>query len=227
MAARRDKLRIAVLLSGRGSNFVALADSCQRGDIFGEIVQVISDQASAAGLTRARERGLSATLVSYASFRQPDGRVDRSAFERAVLNALQDKSAEVVVLAGFMKVLSAEFVAAYAGRMLNIHPSLLPRHKGLDTHARALAAGDAEHGASVHFVTAELDGGPVILQGRLKVRPGDTAEALSARVHGLEHMIYPMVIKWMAAGRLELRGSKVQFDGAPLPSPLQLSAEDE
>jgi phosphoribosylglycinamide formyltransferase-1 len=122
------------------------------------------------------------------------------------------------VLAGFMRVLSADFVARYSGRLLNIHPSLLPRYKGLDTHARALAAGDREHGASVHFVTAELDGGPVLLQGRVPVQPGDNEATLSARVHAVEHIIYPQVIGWLAGHRLEWNNGSPTLDGKALQS---------
>jgi phosphoribosylglycinamide formyltransferase-1 len=125
-----------------------------------------------------------------------------------------------VALAGFMRILSAEFVQRFEGRLLNIHPSLLPKYKGLDTHARAIAAGDTQHGASVHYVTAELDGGPVIMQGRLRLRPADTPEAVSARVHTLEHIIYPHVCSLIAAGRIECRNGAVFFDGAPLSAPL-------
>ena len=127
---------------------------------------------------------------------------------------------ELVALAGFMRILSPEFVQRFEGMLLNIHPSLLPEYKGLDTHARVLAARDSQHGASVHYVTAELDGGPVIMQGRLRVRAGDTPESISARVHTLEHIIYPHVCSLIAAGRIEWRHGAVFFDGAPLTAPL-------
>ena len=131
-----------------------------------------------------------------------------------------ESGAQLIALAGFMRILSAEFVQRFEGRLLNIHPSLLPKYKGLDTHARALAAGDAHHGASVHYVTAELDGGPVIMQGRLRLRPSDTTDAVSARVHTLEHIIYPHVCSLIAARRIEWRRGAVYFDGEPLAAPL-------
>ena len=145
---------------------------------------------------------------------------DRGSFDAALAAELESSGARLVVLAGFMRILSAEFVQRFAGRLLNIHPSLLPKYKGLDTHVRALAAGDSHHGASVHYVTAELDGGPVVMQGRLRIRPGDTPDAVSARVHTLEHIIYPHVCTLIATGRVEWRAGSVFFDGAPLTSPL-------
>ncbi len=145
---------------------------------------------------------------------------DRAAFDAALGAEIDASGARLVALAGFMRILSAEFVQRFAGKLLNIHPSLLPKYKGLDTHARAIAAGDSHHGASVHYVTAELDGGPVIMQGRLRLRPGDTPEAVSARVHTLEHIIYPHACSLIATGRVECRGATVYFDGEPLAAPL-------
>jgi phosphoribosylglycinamide formyltransferase 1 len=159
--------------------------------------------------------GLATQVVDFAAFRTA-GRVDRIAFEAALAAAIDASKAQLVVLAGFMRVLSAGFVARYAGRLLNIHPSLLPLHKGLDTHARALAAGDREHGASVHFVTDELDGGPVVLQGRVPVLPGDDVATLSARVHAIEHIIYPQAICWLAEHRLEWNNGSPTLDGIAL-----------
>jgi phosphoribosylglycinamide formyltransferase 1 len=145
---------------------------------------------------------------------------DRAAFEEALHAEIAASGADLVALAGFMRILSPQFVARLEGRLLNIHPSLLPKYKGLDTHARVLAARDAHHGASVHFVTAELDGGPVIMQGRLKVRAGDTPDSISARVHALEHIIYPHVCSLISAGRVEWRLGTAYFDGEPLAAPL-------
>jgi len=138
----------------------------------------------------------------------------------ALAAELERSGAQLVAFAGFMRILSPQFVQRFEGRLLNIHPSLLPRYKGLDTHARALAARDQHHGASVHYVTAELDGGPVIMQGRLRIRGGDTPDTVSARVHALEHIIYPHVCSLIAAGRVECRAGAVWFDGAPLSAPL-------
>jgi phosphoribosylglycinamide formyltransferase 1 len=145
---------------------------------------------------------------------------DRESFDAALAAEIDGSGAGLVALAGFMRILSAGFVQRFAGRLLNIHPSLLPKYKGLDTHARALAARDSHHGASVHYVTAELDGGPVIMQGRLRIRGGDTPDTVSARVHALEHIIYPHVCTLIAAGRVECRDGQVWFDGAPLAAPL-------
>jgi phosphoribosylglycinamide formyltransferase-1 len=209
------RLRLAILISGQGTNMVAIARACADGRVHAEIRAVISDQPNAAGLERARALGLATQVLDAAALRAAGG---RAAFEAALGAANDASQAQVVVLAGFMRVLSAGFVARYAGRLLNIHPSLLPRHKGLDTHTRALAAGDREHGASVHFVTAELDGGPVVLQGRVPVFPGDDADTLSARVHAIEHIIYPQVIGWLAEHRLDWNDGLPTLDGTSVES---------
>ncbi len=180
-------LPVAVVISGRGSNMEAIARaSLAAGSPF-KVVRVIADRDSAGGLARATALGIPVSVVPVRQF------ADRASFDAALAAEIDASGARLVALAGFMRILSAEFVQRFAGRLLNIHPSLLPKYKGLDTHARALAAGDSHHGASVHFVTAELDGGPVIMQGRLRIRPGDTPDAVSARVHTLEHIIYPHV----------------------------------
>jgi phosphoribosylglycinamide formyltransferase-1 len=209
------RLRLAVLISGKGSNMLAIARACASDQIHADIRVVISDQLSAGGLESARALGLATSVIDGASFRSASG-FDRPAFEAALASAIDASQADVVILAGFMRVLSAGFATRFAGRLLNIHPSLLPRHKGLDTHARALAAGDQEHGASVHFVTAELDGGPVVLQGRVPVLPGDDADTLSARVHSIEHIIYPQVIGWLAEHRLAWNNGSPTLDGIAL-----------
>ena len=207
-------LPVAVVISGRGSNMEAIARAAQLGDSRFRVVRVIADRPEAGGLARAAALGVPTAVVPVKSF------ADRAAFEQALQAEIAASGAELVALAGFMRILSAQFVARFEGRLLNIHPSLLPRYKGLDTHARVLAARDSHHGASVHFVTPELDGGPVIMQGRLQVRAGDTPETISARVHALEHIIYPHVCSLIAAGRVECRGGTVYFDGAPLAGPL-------
>lgn len=214
-------MQLAVLISGTGSNMVAIANACRAGQIPGDIALVISDVASASGLARAQALGIATTIVDRGAFRA-EGRSDRHAFEAALATAIEASGAQLVVLAGFMRVLSADFVARHTGRMLNIHPSLLPRHKGLDTHARALAAGDREHGASVHFVTPELDGGPVVAQAMVPVLAGDNPSSLSARVHSREHILYPMVIEWFARGRLHWNRGSPTLDGVPLLAPVQL-----
>jgi phosphoribosylglycinamide formyltransferase-1 len=207
-------LPLAFVISGRGSNMVAIAQACAAGRIDARINQVISDQPDAAGIVRALELGLTTSVVERAQF------ADADAFEAALLDALAREAHELVVLAGFMRILSPQFVARYAGRMLNIHPSLLPRYRGLNTHRRVLAAGDTQHGASVHFVTAELDSGPIILQSRIPVLPGDTETALAERVHASEHVIYPKVIGWVAQQRLVFREGRAWFDGEPLDEPM-------
>jgi len=210
----RGPLRLAVLLSGRGSNMVAIARACAAGALHARIVAVIADVADAGGIGRARELGLPVSVVPRRDY------ADRTAFEAALAGAIDAAQAELVVLAGFMRVLSPAFAARYAGRMLNIHPSLLPAYPGLHTHARVLAAGEREHGVTVHYVTAELDGGPPLLQARVAVLPGDTEASLSARVQQREHIIYPKVIGWIADGRLEYAGGRPRLDGRPLDGPL-------
>jgi len=205
---------IVILISGRGSNMEAIVRAAQASGSRYEVVRVIADRESAGGLGRAAALGIPTSVVPVQQF------ADRATFDAALGAALAASGARLVALAGFMRILSAEFVANHAGRLLNIHPSLLPRYKGLDTHARALAAGDSHHGASVHFVTAELDGGPVVMQGRLRIRAGDTPDSVSARVHALEHIIYPHVCSLIAAGHVEWRNGVVYFNGAPLAAPL-------
>jgi phosphoribosylglycinamide formyltransferase-1 len=207
-------LPVAVVISGRGSNMEAIARAAQDPSSGYQVVRVIADREDAAGLARAAALGVATSIVPVKQFS------GRAAFDAALADELQACGARLVALAGFMRILSAEFVHRFAGRLLNIHPSLLPKYKGLDTHARAIAAGDSHHGASVHYVTAELDGGPVIMQGRLRLRSGDTPEAVSARVHALEHIIYPHVCSLIATGRVECRGASVYFDGEPLSAPL-------
>ena len=209
-----DLLPVAVVISGRGSNMEAIARASLVAGSRYQVVRVIADRESAGGLARAAALGIATSVVPVAQF------PDRAAFDAALAHELTASGARLVALAGFMRILSGEFVRQFAGRLLNVHPSLLPKYKGLDTHARAIAAGDSHHGASVHFVTAELDGGPVVMQGRLRIRGGDTPESISARVHALEHIIYPHVCNLIAAGRVEWRAGAVHFDGAPLAAPL-------
>lgn len=213
-------MRLAVLISGTGSNMVAIARACQGGQIPAQVVVVISDRADAGGIQRAREMGLPVAVVDRGRFRS-NGKLDRESFESALEDVLRQHDAQVLILAGFMTILSAGFVRRRAGRVLNIHPSLLPRHPGLDTHARALAAADEQHGASVHFVTPELDGGPLVVQAPVPVLPGDDVASLSARVHAQEHIIYPMTIGWLATGRLQWNDGAPTLDGAPLRAPVQ------
>ncbi len=184
--------RVAILISGSGTNMAALADSMTDGHPAIPVLVLSSDPA-AAGLVRARERGIEARAVNR-------GAMGRAAFEEALHAALREARAEIVCLAGFMRVLSPSFVERWAGRVLNVHPALLPRHPGLDTHARALAAGDAWHGCTVHEVAAEVDAGPVLGQARVRVEPADTPERLAARVREREHVLYPLVLRRFAEG---------------------------
>jgi phosphoribosylglycinamide formyltransferase-1 len=214
-------LRVAVLISGRGSNMLAIAKACAEGRITAQVVLVLSDVADAPGLDAARALGLPAEPVPFVP--QSDRRAAKQAFESALAARLAAARPDLVVLAGFMRVLSADFIARFPGCILNIHPSLLPAYKGLHTHERVLAAGESEHGASVHVVTAALDDGPLLLQARVPVLPGDTPESLSARVQRQEHIIYPQVIQWIAEGRLGCKDGQALFDGAPLREARQLS----
>jgi phosphoribosylglycinamide formyltransferase-1 len=213
MMARAPR-SLAVLISGRGSNMVAIARACAQGQINATIGRVISDQPAAAGLDTARTLGLATHVVARAAFS------DASAFELELARAIDEGAPELIVFAGFMRILSPALVTRYTGRMLNIHPSLLPLYRGLHTHRRVLAAGDAVHGASVHFVTAELDAGPVVLQSRIAVFPDDTEQSLAAQVLASEHIIYPKAVGWFAAGRLALINGRVWLDGVCLDAPL-------
>jgi phosphoribosylglycinamide formyltransferase-1 len=210
----REPLRLAVLISGRGSNMQAIAHACRERRLNAEIVVVVADRDEAGGIAIARELGLQTAVVSWKSC------TDRAAFERALAEVLEAHRAEIVVLAGFMRILSPQFVDTFAGRLINIHPALLPKYRGLNTHRRCLDAGDREHGASVHFVTAELDGGPVILQSRIDVRPDDTEQTLAARVLATEHVILPRALGWLADGRLTWRDGRGWLDGEPLNAPV-------
>lgn len=190
------KKRVAVLISGRGSNMTALIEAAEAKDYPAEIVLVVSNRADAAGLARAREAGVATAVVDH----QPFGN-DREAFERALDDELRKNGIEIVCLAGFMRLLTAWFIGRWRGRILNIHPALLPEFKGLDTHRRALEAGVKRHGATVHFVVEETDAGPVISQQSVPVLQGDTEATLAARVLEVEHRIYPEALRLVAEGR--------------------------
>jgi phosphoribosylglycinamide formyltransferase-1 len=210
----KDPLRLAILISGRGSNMVAIARACAEGRINARVAVVLSERPGVAGLDAARDLGIEARVVAW------PGATERVRFEHDLEAALAAAQPDIIVLAGFMRILSQQFVAARAGRILNIHPSLLPNYRGLHTHRRVLEAGDRLHGASVHFVTAELDGGPLILQSRVTVRAADTEDTLSARVQATEHIIYPRVIGWLTDGRLAWRDDQPWLDGKPLAAPV-------
>jgi phosphoribosylglycinamide formyltransferase-1 len=220
-------LRLAVLASGRGSNLQALIDAIARGELAAEIVGVYSDKADAAALQRTRDAGIPAHAVAPKQF------AARAEFDAALFARIDAATPDLIVCAGYMRLITADVVEARRGRIINIHPSLLPAFKGLHTHAQALAAGAAEHGASVHFVTADLDGGPVIAQARVPVLPGDSVESLTARVLAEEHPLLVETVRWLAAGRVALpeagpsgdgpAEAVIHVDGAPHP-PLQLGA---
>jgi phosphoribosylglycinamide formyltransferase-1 len=207
-------LPVAVVISGRGGNMEAIARAAQLPESGYRVVRVIADRPEAGGIARAAALDVPTSVVPVKRFAQ------RRDFEAALAAEIGASGAALVALAGFMRILSPEFVQNFKGKLLNIHPSLLPSYKGLDTHARVLAARETHHGASVHYVTAELDGGPVVMQGRLRVRSGDTPDSISARVHALEHIIYPHVCSLIATRRIEWRDGSVYFNGQPLAAPL-------
>ena len=200
--------RVAILISGRGSNMAALIAAAQTKDFPAEIALVASNRPDAKGLVAARDAGLATAVVDHSRFGK-----DREAFERALQGELEANRIDIVCLAGFMRLLTPWFVARWEGRMLNIHPALLPSFKGLDTHERALAAGVKIHGATVHFVVPEMDSGPVIAKGALAVRDDDTAEMLAARVIAIEHKIYPLALRLVAEGRVRIENGRCRIDG--------------
>jgi phosphoribosylglycinamide formyltransferase-1 len=198
---------VVVLLSGTGSNLQAIIDSLQGADHPARICAVISNRADAFGLQRAREAGIEARFLDHTAYE------GREAFDTALIELIDTFKPKLVVLAGFMRILSAPFVRHYQGRLLNIHPSLLPRYKGLHTHQRVLEAGDREHGCTVHFVTEELDGGPLVVQAVVPVESQDSPTSLAQRVHAQEHQIYPLAIRWFAEGRLSFGDEGALLDG--------------
>lgn len=209
--------RLAVLISGQGRNLQAILDAAASGRLPATVAGVVSNRADAPGLERARAAGVPAVVVPHAQY------ADRAAFDQALLAALEALRPDYVAMAGFMRVLGDGFIRRFKGRMVNIHPSLLPKYRGLHTHRRVLEAGDTEHGASVHFVTEELDGGPVAIQGRFSVRPQDDEQALAERVmQEVELKIYPQALAWMARGELRFDAQGLTFRGRPLAAPLSL-----
>ncbi len=211
----KDPLPVVVLISGSGTNLAALIAAQDRWPY--RIAAVISNEPAAGGLDRARAAGIATAILDHRAF------PDRAAYDTALAGVVDRYEPGLVILAGFMRILTPTFTAHYGGRLINIHPSLLPKFRGLHTHRRALEAGATEHGASVHFVTAELDGGPVIIQARVPVLPDDDPETLAARVLAEEHRIYPLVVGWFAAGRLRLgEDGRPRVDGAALEAPLLL-----
>jgi phosphoribosylglycinamide formyltransferase-1 len=205
--------RVAILISGRGSNMAALIEAAGDPDYPAEIALVVANRPDAAGLKVATAAGIRTAVVDHTRFAK-----DREAFERALHGELEASRIDIVCLAGFMRLLTPWFVGRWESRLLNIHPALLPAFKGLDTHARALAGGVKIHGASVHFVVAATDSGPIIAQGAVPVRDDDTAETLAARVLAVEHRIYPLALRLVAEGRVRVTDGRCLIDGAGVPS---------
>lgn len=214
------EMRLLVLISGSGSNLQAIIDQCASGGLGAQIVAVISNRADAFGLERAQKAGIATQVLDHREY------PDRESYDRQLAQLVESFRPEVIALAGFMRILSPFFVQRFSGRMFNIHPSLLPKFTGLHTHQRALEAGETRHGASVHFVTAELDGGPVVLQSWVAVEPGDDPASLGARVLRREHLIYPTVLRWFAEGRLRLEGDEVICNAHPLEVPILLGPDE-
>lgn len=203
--------RVIVLVSGNGSNLQAIIDQTEKGELPIDLRAVISNVPQAKGLDRARRHNIATEVVNHKDF------ASREAFDSALRDTIDSYQPDLVVLAGFMRIFTPEFTRHYEGRMLNIHPSLLPKYQGLNTHRRAIEAGDTEHGVTVHFVTAELDGGPPIIQAYVPVLEDDSEDDLAARVLVEEHKIYPQAIKWFAEGRLKMRDGGSWLDGERLP----------
>jgi phosphoribosylglycinamide formyltransferase-1 len=214
-------LQLVVLISGNGSNLQAIIDRIEDGELDARIAAVISNRPEARGLERARRHGIEAVAMDHHRFDS------REAFDRQLRQTIGRYRPDLIVLAGYMRILSPELIEAFRGRMLNIHPSLLPKYPGLHTHQRALDAGDSEHGVSIHVVTPELDAGPVLMQGRLPIEPGDTAETLQHKLHALEHRMYPQVLQWIAEGRMQPDATTPSFDGKPLEKPLEYATQTD
>jgi phosphoribosylglycinamide formyltransferase 1 len=212
-----SRKRVAVLISGRGSNMAALIEAAKDKNYPAEIVLVVSNVQDASGLDVARAAGILTHVIDHKLFGK-----DRAAFERALQDALENHRIDIVCLAGFMRLLSADFVNRWQGRLINIHPALLPAFKGLDTHKRALEAGAKVHGATVHFVVAEMDSGPIIAQGAVAVRDGDSEATLSARVLAVEHRIYPLALRMVAENRVRVVDGRCLIDGKPVPDAASL-----
>ena len=210
----RPALPIVVLISGSGSNLQAIIDAIEAKQLNADIRAVISNRPDAFGLQRAEKAGITTHILDHKDYS------DRESFDQALIQIIDSHEPALVILAGFMRILTDDFVNHYARRMLNIHPSLLPEFRGLNTHQRALDAGRKQHGVSIHYVTNELDSGPLILQAVINVEDTDTADTLAEKIHQQEHVIYPMVIQWLAEDRLQYINNQLVFDQQPLTSPL-------
>ncbi|WAJ69295.1 phosphoribosylglycinamide formyltransferase [Catenovulum adriaticum] len=214
-----ESKKIVVLISGSGSNLQALIDNQLSGQLGGQIAAVISNKQQAYGLVRANNANISTHVVNHQDYS------NREDYDQALSEVIDTYQPDLVVLAGFMRILTAAFVQKYVGKMLNIHPSLLPKYQGLNTHQRAIDAGDKMHGVSVHFVTEELDGGPVVCQAKIEVTDSDTAETLAQRIHAKEHIIYPKVVRWFCQQRLKMHHNQAWLDDKVLPVTGELYVE--
>lgn len=203
--------KIVVLISGSGSNLQAIIDAVKAESFEAEIAAVISNKADVKGLERARKESIPTSVIDHREY------PERNVFDAHLLKEIQRHQPDLLVLAGFMRILTPDFVKYFEGRMINIHPSLLPKYPGLHTHQRAIDAGDTNHGVTVHFVTAELDSGPNIIQAQVRTYETDTVESLAGRVLEQEHIIYPIAVKWFVEGRLEMRDNKAYLDNEVLP----------
>ncbi len=208
---KAEPARIVVLVSGSGSNMQVIAEACAKNEIDGDITAVISNRPDVMGLQKAKELGIATDVVDHTQF------PTREEFDANLIRAIDEHTPDLIVLAGFMRILTSDFVRRYKGKMLNIHPSLLPKYKGLNTHQRALDAGDKEAGVTVHFVSEDLDGGANIIQAIVPVLDDDDEGTLRSRVQIQEHVIYPIAVKWFVEGRISLNKGDAYFDGQPLP----------
>lgn len=202
--------RIVVLISGSGSNLQAIMNAIDAGQINGRIEAVVSNKADAYGLERAQNANIPSLILKHTDFD------DRESFDQAMIEKIDRYKPDLIVLAGFMRILTANFVRHYQGRMVNIHPSLLPKYKGLHTHKRAIEAKDAHHGCTVHFVTEELDGGPLAVQGKVSITMDDDEESLQQKVHTIEHIIYPLAVEWICSDKLKWTSKGILVDNQPL-----------
>ena len=216
-----SRKRVAILISGRGSNMAALIKAAADPDYPAEIALVVANRPDAGGLASARAAGIETAVVDHSTYGK-----DRAAFDAALQAVLTQHDIAIVCLAGFMRLLTADFVTQWQGRMLNIHPALLPAFKGLDTHKRALESGVKIHGATVHFVVPEMDSGPIVAQGAVPVHDNDSEAALAARVLAVEHRIYPLALKLLAEGRIELGYGRCRVAGTPAPDGVLMVPDD-
>jgi len=212
--------KLVVLISGSGSNLQQFIDHIESGDIDAEITAVISNRPDAYGLQRAEKAGIPTVVLDHKQF------IDRESFDQSLAQIIDSFAPDLIILAGFMRILSDPFVTHFSDKLINIHPSLLPKYKGLHTHRRALENGDQEHGASVHFVIPELDAGSVILQGKVPIKTNDTEVSLAERVHEVEHIIYPKAVKWLANGDLKIKDNTLILNGKTILSPPIITLED-